>query len=173
MDTQKVKFNESKFKSAILFLLSLDNNKTIEGKKKLAKLLYFADFNYFEVYEEPITGAKYRALPMGPVPDELEKALKDLGKTFVTIKHKRTGLPNDTVVFSLNITEKKVDSLNLNEKEKQVLRKVYKDYGGMSGKNLEIISHSEAPYNAVTQGEYMPYELSFYRDKTSEELIGA
>lgn len=172
MDTQKVQFDEGKFKSAILFLLSLDDNKTIEGKKKLAKLLYFADFNYFEAYEEPITGAKYRALPMGPVPDELEKILKELEKDSIKIKNKKTGLPNDTVVFSLNITESEISSLNLSEKEKQVLRKVYKDYGGMSGKNLEIISHSEAPYNAVTQGEHMPYELSFYRDKTLEELIG-
>ena len=62
---------------------------------------------------------------------------------------------------------------NLSAKEKQVLRKVYSDYGGLNGSILEKITHSEAPYNAVTQGEYIPYELSFYREKTNAELMGA
>ena len=78
MIPQGIKFDNNKFKEAILFLLSQSPNKTIEGKKKLAKLLYFADFNYFEAYEEPLTGATYRALPMGPVPDELEGAIKEM-----------------------------------------------------------------------------------------------
>ena len=78
MNSKKIKFNGKKFKEAILFLLSQSPNQTIEGKKKLAKLLYFGDFNFFEIYEKPVTGATYRALPMGPVPDELEKTLKEM-----------------------------------------------------------------------------------------------
>ena len=174
MITKKIKFDDKKFKEAILFLLSRSPNQAIEGKKKLAKLLYFADFNYFEAYEIPLTGATYRALPMGPVPDELEEALnKGLKEKTIRITNKNIGLPNDMMVFSLNINNK--DNLtfgNLLEEEKKVLQKVYSDYGGLSGAVLENITHSEAPFNAVAQGEYIPYELSFYRDKTKEELVG-
>ena len=60
----------------------------------------------------------------------------------------------------------------LSDDEIQVLRKVYSDYGGVSGGVLENISHSEAPYNAVVQGEYIPYELAFYRGKSKKELVG-
>lgn len=172
MNPKSVKFDDRKFKEAILFLLSQSPNKTIEGKKKLAKLLYFADFNHFEVYEAPLTGATYRALPMGPVPDELDRAIKDLGGKFINITKKNIGLPNDMVIFSLDSNKEMPVFSNLSNEEKGVLQKVYKDYGGLSGGDLEIITHSEAPFNAVAQGEYIPYELSFYRGKIKSDLVG-
>lgn len=173
MNPKKIKFNDRKFKEAILFLLSQSPNKTINGKKKLAKLLYFADFNYFEFYESPLTGATYRALRMGPVPDELDVAIKELEGEFINITEKDVGLPNDMMVFSLGSNKKSLTFSSLTDDEKKVLEKVYRDYGGMSGGILETITHAEAPFNAVAQGEYIPYELSFYRDKTKEELVGA
>ena len=173
MNPKKIKFNDRKFKEAILFLLSQSPNKTIEGKKKLAKLLYFADFNHFEFYETPLTGATYRALPMGPVPDELDQTLKDLKGKFISVTEKNIGLPNDMVVFSLNVDKNIPSFNNLTDEDKKVLQKVYSDYGGLSGGVLEDVTHSEAPFNAVAQGEYIPYELSFYRDKTKDELVGA
>ena len=174
MNIKKIKFNENKFKEVILFLLSQSPNKTIEGKKKIAKLLYFSDFNFFEVYEESVTGATYRALPMGPVPDELEGAIKEMRGKTITITKKDIGLENDMLVFSLkdmNI-DPDLSFKHLSDDEKQVLRKVYSDYGNVNGKVLENISHSEAPYNAVVLGEYIPYELAFYRGKNKKELIG-
>ena len=32
------------------------------GKPVLYKLLYFCDFNYYEIYEEPLTGEQYYKL---------------------------------------------------------------------------------------------------------------
>lgn len=171
MGKTKMIFNEKKFEAAVLYMLSLSPDATIEGKKKLAKLLYFADFNYFEAFEKPFTGALYKALPMGPVPQELEQTLSNLEKEEITVKKKKTGLPNDTVVFVLKCNPEEKIKILTNE-EKKVLDKVMDDYGKFSGKTLEDITHSETPYNAVVQGEYMPYELSFYRGKTMEELVG-
>ena len=37
-------------------------------------------------------------------------------------------------------------------------------YGNQTGKALEVLSHSEAPYNAVDLYQVIPYEYSFYRD---------
>lgn len=172
MNPKKIKFESKKLKEAILFLLSQSSNHTIEGKKKLAKLLYFADFNSFEAFEKPITGATYRALPMGPVPDELDDALKELRGKSVSILQKDIGLPNDMMVFSLKKDEDDLSLKTLSDEDRRVLRKVYADYGNLSGTDLENITHTEAPYNAVTQGEHIPYELSFYRDKTKKELVG-
>lgn len=171
-EEKREKFNKEKFKEAILYLIAKSPGHTLKGKKKLAKLLYFSDFNFFEAYEEPLTGATYRALPMGPVPDELECALKEMNGEEIKISKKQIGLKNDVWVFNLN---QKSDELNFNlisDKEKLVLDKVYKDFGGLDGNTLEAISHTEAPYNAVTRGERIPYELSFYRDKSLAELIG-
>lgn len=172
MDSKTIKFDNKKLKEAILFLLYQYPNKTIEGKKKLAKLLYFADFNNFELYETPLTGATYRALPMGPVPDELDKTLQELEGKLINITKKNIGLTNDVVVFSLNTDRNNLNFDNLTNTDKKILEKVYNDYGRLSGGVLESITHAEAPFNAVAQGEHIPYELAFYRGKTKEELIG-
>ena len=50
MNQKDNKFNKQKFNEAVLYLISKSPNKTLEGKKKLAKLLYFVDFNFFEAY---------------------------------------------------------------------------------------------------------------------------
>jgi uncharacterized phage-associated protein len=172
VSTEKIKFNKEKFKEAILFLISQYPDKSIEGKKKLAKLLYFSDFNSFEAYEKPVTGASYRALPMGPVPDELDEMIKEMKGKVVVVAKKDIGLPNDMMVFSIKDKKDELSFSLLSDEEKKVLRNVYNNYGNISGGILENISHSEAPYNAVAQGEYIPYELAFYRDKSQEELVG-
>jgi len=172
MGTNEIHFNEKKFKEAILYLLARSPGKKIEGKKKLAKLLYFVDFNFFEAFEKPFTGATYRALPMGPVPEELDKTLTSLENKEIKVKKESIGLENDLLIYSLNVEPKKLSFETLTDEEKKVLDKVVHDYGNLSGKILGEITHSEAPYNAVAPGEYIPYELSFYRGKTKEELVG-
>lgn len=173
MGNKKANFNNKKFREVILYLLAHSPDKTIEGKKKLAKLLYFVDFNFFEAFEKPLTGATYRALPMGPVPQELDATLAALEGKKIDIKKKSIGLPNDMVIYTLNENLAELTFETLTDEEKKVLNKVVSDYGHLSGKVLENITHGEAPYNAVAEGEYIPYELSFYRGKTLEELVGA
>lgn len=168
----KKQFNKAKFKQAILYLIAHSPNQTIEGKKKLAKLLYFGDFNYFEAYEKPLTGATYRALKMGPVPMELQEVIKEMQGHELKISKQDIGLENDLEVFSLDVLEKDLHFDSFSAQEKKVLDRVLEKYGQFSGGELERITHAEAPYNAVGIGEYMPYELAFYRGKTSEELIG-
>ncbi len=167
-------FNKKKFNKAILYLVSKFPNGKLKGLKKLAKLLYFADFDFFEIHEVPITGATYRAKKMGPYPDQLDDALDELRKKEILKvgKEKNLGLENDTVIFEIN-PKIKIDSLSwFNEKERTMLDSVYQRYGGLSGTDLEIISHNEAPFNAVNRGEVLPYELSFYRDK-EKEILGS
>jgi len=162
-------FKRDKFREAILYLIANSPNGAIEGKKKLAKLLYLVDFNFFEEFEKPFTGATYRALPMGPVPQELDVTLSELEGTEVNVEKKEIGLPNALHVYVLR---SKGPEFHLSKEEKQVLDKVIQDFGTLSGKVLEDITHSEAPYNAVAPGEQIPYELAFYRGKPSGDLIG-
>ena len=50
----------SKFKNVLLYILERCAGKPNVGETVLYKLLYFSDFNYYELYEEHLTGAKYR-----------------------------------------------------------------------------------------------------------------
>src|SRR5258708_29226525 len=61
-----------KFKNVLLYILERCAGKPNVGETVIYKLLYFSDFNYYELYEEHLTGARYRKLPFGPVPQKLE-----------------------------------------------------------------------------------------------------
>src|SRR5665811_2454349 len=56
------------FKNVLLYILERCAGKPNVGETVLYKLLYFSDFNYYELYEEHLSGARYRKLPYGPVP---------------------------------------------------------------------------------------------------------
>ncbi len=71
--------HRKKYQNAILYLCQQLKGE-VRGKKKLAKLLYFADFDFYEKYQKSITGDVYRALPMGPVPSALEEITEEMRK---------------------------------------------------------------------------------------------
>jgi len=49
----------NKFKNVLLYILERCAGKPNVGETVLYKLLYFSDYNYYELYEEHLTGAKY------------------------------------------------------------------------------------------------------------------
>lgn len=156
------KLNEEKYKNAILFLLKSCGNGCVWGKKKMYKLLYFLDFDFFEKYEKPITGDIYHKLQMGPAPSYFDAIAEDLKrKGFLEInKNKNTLGYNDTYVYK---ALKDPDLRVFDSKEVNMLNRIAKKYGNKTGKELEIITHKEAPFLAVKEGEEMPLELAHYR----------
>jgi len=67
-----------KFKNIILYLLECCAGKPNVGETVLYKLLYFSDFNYYELYEEQLSGASYKKLPFGPVPQKIDAIIQQL-----------------------------------------------------------------------------------------------
>ncbi|MCX6806692.1 MAG: Panacea domain-containing protein [Candidatus Berkelbacteria bacterium] len=155
--------NQSKYKNVILYLIQEMDGKVLEGKKKICKLLYFVDFGAFEKYGQSITGDKYIRMPRGPVPSNFDNIIKTLEDTALGIR-KELKSPiheNPTTIYEL----KKEANLDIfSKEEKEILDWVIEIYSKLSGKELEDISHSEAPWLAVKRnGEEIPYELSYYR----------
>jgi len=69
--------NLEKFKTILLYIIKRCAGKPNVGETLLYKLLYFSDFNYYELYEEHLSGAEYRKLPYGPVPHNIKKEVID------------------------------------------------------------------------------------------------
>ena len=157
-----------KYHNAVLYLCWKLNGE-VRGKKKLAKLLYFTDFDYYEKYQKSITGDVYRAFPMGPMPSALEEITVEMAKKKklgVTQIEEREGY-NPTEVYTC-LT--KPDLSVLDEKEKKMLDRVVLKYGHLTGKQLEELSHAEAPYVGTELRKEIPYELSFYRGTDFDDL---
>src|SRR5574343_196455 len=72
------KLQIDKFKNVLLYILERCAGKPNVGETVLYKLLYFSDFNYYELYEAHLTGAKYRKLPFGPVPQKIDSIIAQM-----------------------------------------------------------------------------------------------
>lgn len=153
--------DKEKYRAAFIYLL--EKLGKIEGKKKAYKLMYFLDFDYYEAYEKSFTGETYTAFPMGPAPRYFDSIVDELIREgFVKVNKKRM-LPqheNDTIIYS---AERK-QNYQFSKEELKMLDRVINTYGNLTGKDLENLSHSQAPYIAVGPYDVIPYEFSEYRN---------
>lgn len=154
-------FNLNKFENLILYILERCAGKPNVGETVLYKLLYFSDFNYYEQYEEHLSGATYRKFAKGPVPREINDVLKgmlDRGalQAFVAdyygYRQKR--------YFPLVAADKRL----FNGAELDVVDKVIDQLSGMSAKEISRYSHGDMPWKASSDRQVMDYELVFYRE---------
>ena len=160
--------DQKKYKNAVLYLCQKLNGE-VRGKKKLAKLLYFADFDFYEKNQRSITGDTYRALPMGPFPVALEKVTADMAKKKeISIGQvaEREGYNATEIYRSLS----RPDMTAFNSDETKMLDRIAVKYGGLTGKQLEDLSHAEAPYAGTEPGKEIYYELSYYRGTDFSDL---
>lgn len=157
--------NQEKYKNAILYLATNLEKGKIEGRKKLYKLLYYIDFDAFEKFGRPITGDSYRKISMGPAPRNLNSVARRLiQEGLLEVSKKPTGKDlKDTFIYEA----KQKPNLDVFDKDElYILNRVIKMYGNKTGKQLQDLTHNEAPYLAVTAGEDMPLELAYYRGTT-------
>lgn len=153
--------NRKKYQNAVLYLCRKLGGE-VRGKKKLAKLLYFVDFDLYEKRQKPLTGDVYRALPMGPIPSALDEI------TITMKKKKLLSIENIREHTGYNATEvyrclKEPDVSAFDKEEKKMLDRIAMKYGHLNGKQLEELSHAEAPYIGTELRREIPYELAFYR----------
>lgn len=151
----------NKFKNVLLYILEKCAGKPNVGETVLYKLLYFADFNYYELYEEHLTGAKYRKLPYGPVPEKLDSMLNQMIETgqLQRIKTDYYGLQQTRY---LPLTKSNLTELKASEKE--VVDRVIEQMSDWSASAISNYSHKDMPWLASKEGEEINYELAFYRD---------
>lgn len=153
--------HKEKYKQVILYLC-FKLGKEVKGKKKLAKLLYFVDFDFFEKNQKYFTGDKYKALPMGPFPVSLENITTEMkAENSLAVKSvpEREGYIATEIYSCLKDPNISVFS----KEEKEMLDRVILKYGHLTGKQLEDLTHTEAPYIGTEHKEEIPYELAFYR----------
>ena len=151
----------NKFKNILLYILERCAGKPNVGETLLYKLLYFSDFNYYELYEEHLSGAEYRKLPYGPVPQKLDTVINKMIaskqlKRFIVDYH------GYSQTRYMPLSKPNLSSLNANEKD--VIDKVIDQYSDWSAAAISEYSHKDIPWLASKDGEAIDYELAFYRE---------
>ena len=152
--------NIPKFKNVLLYILERCAGKPNVGEPVLYKLLYFCDFNYYEIYEEHLTGATYRKLPYGPVPQCFETAINQMleGNQIQRIK---TEYYNKILIRYIPLI--KADLTGFKAIEKEVIDNVISQMGDWTTTTISDYSHADKPWKATEPNNNIEYELAFYR----------
>lgn len=156
-----IRLDIEKLRHLLLYLLERCAGKPNVGETVLNKLLYFAHFNYYEFYEEHLTGMVFRKLPHGPVPVHLDKLLSrmvDQGD-IQRIQVRYAGL-HQTRFVPLAKPDLKV----MMASEKDVIDKVIDQFSDWSATAISHYSHRDMPWMATKEGDAIDYELAFYRE---------
>lgn len=151
----------NKFKNVLLYILERCAGKPNVGETVLYKLLYFSDFNYYELYEEHLTGSNYRKLPYGPVPQKIDTII---GQMIADGMIQRIKAAYYDMMQTRYIPLVKADLTELKASEKEVIDKVIEQMSDWSASAISSYSHKDMPWLASKEGEDINYELAFYRD---------
>jgi len=131
------------------------------GKPVLHKLLYFCDFDYYEIYEEPLTGEQYYKLDLGPVPVDFDRIIQNLetNNKIIELKVHYHGHPQEKYI---SLDEPDVSLLSARELE--VVHETLERLSSMNATQISAYSHQDTPWKATEDKEIIDYELVFYRD---------
>ena len=156
-----MEFNKEKFKMVLHYIIYKCGLKNNVGKTVLFKLLYFSDFNYFELFEKSLTNESYRKLARGPAPIHFDLAIDELimeNKVEMNIKDLASG----KVMY--NYSSLKDPIINLKKEELSVINEVISDLSHMNAKQISEYSHGDMPWKATDDNEIIDYGFVFYRD---------
>lgn len=157
-----LKFDPGKLKNLILYILDKCGGKPNFGETVLYKLLYFVDFDAYEILGKPITGTSYVKLQFGPAPKI--KEFQNVVNTMVNNK--------ELMIFHRDYhgkTQKRYiafvepDLRVFFGEEQAVMDKVLSRLSHMRAVEIEVYAHGDAPWRLSNNGDIIPYELVMER----------
>ncbi len=156
-------FPKDKFKNVLHYIIHNTGHINNVGKTVLFKVLYFTDFNYYELFEEKLTGETYLKYPFGPAPCDFDEVVFEL-ELEGAIRETEYGYGTYRQIKFFSNTEPDISKLSRDELD--FIDKTIDSYSRFSAKEVSELSHHDAPYIAAEDFEELDYEMVFYR--TSE-----
>jgi len=152
--------NVRKFKEALLYILGKVGSKPNVGETVIYKLLYFMDFDYYELYEEQLIGATYQKNKYGPTPMEFQKIVQKMiqDDEIEPVKSKHFGHPQKKY---LPLRDPRLAEFTA--EEKQVMDSVIGRLSDMNGAQISEYSHNDVPWLTAEDDGIIEYESVFYR----------
>jgi len=156
------KFNEDKLKNVILYILEKCGGKPNVGETVLYKLLYFIDFDGFEIVGRPITGMNYIRLQYGPVPsaNEYLPVVNSMTekKELQIIMQQYYGMPQKRYIALVN------SNIGLfKPQEIKIMDTVIANLSDKTARQIEDYVHEDAPWKLTKEKQFIRYGLVFER----------
>ena len=151
-----------KFRQVLLYVLTQVAGRPNVGETTLHKLLYFIDFDYYEKFDESLTGVTYIRNHHGPTAVDLREILQQMQKRgdVEAVKIKYCGYPQKK-----HLALAPPDLSALSAREIKHVDEVLVRLAGKSARDIETYSHGDLPWQAAKPGQAIDYEAVFYRDE--------
>ncbi|MDP3948889.1 MAG: DUF4065 domain-containing protein [bacterium] len=154
--------NVKKFKEVLLYILSKVGAKPNIGETALYKLLYFIDFDFYEKFEEQLTGARYIKNHYGPTPVEFKKIVENMEEKKEIERVKSSYFQYDQKKY---LPRRVPDLKVLSAEEIKHIDEVLARLSDKNANELSDYSHNDIPWKIHKSGEIISYESVFYRDE--------
>jgi len=152
--------NINKFKEVLLYILEKVGAKPNVGQTVIYKLLYFIDFDFYELYEKQLIGAKYIKNNFGPTPIDFAKIIKQMEKDNELEEIKTNHFNHEQTKY---IPVRRSNLAMLSALEIKHIDSVLEKYSDKSAIELSEYSHKDIPWIATEDKQIIPYESVFYR----------
>ncbi len=156
--TGYVKPDISKLTEMVLFFAQRLN----PWKTKLNKLLFYADFLMFSLFVKSMSGLRYKAIDLGPVPENYNSLFEYLVNTrHLDVEFVSFADGNIGERFSPH-TNQKFTQTYVSEEEMNILNKVADYFENTSTKEIIDLSHQEAAWlKNHPNREFIDYAYGF------------
>ena len=139
------------------------------GRTKLAKMIYFAEFDHYRAHREPLTGARFTREAQGPIPDSFYMALRKLQETGRIVEVERK--VGDKTEMRATATSE-ADLALFTPRQVATIEQTIAKLGRLTATQLSKLSHEHAGWRLAAPGEEIPLftALSNTRRLTEEEI---
>jgi transcriptional regulator with XRE-family HTH domain len=155
-------FNLEKCRNILLYLFERCAGKPSINENLIFSLLYFIDFNFYELYEVHLSGCTYKKLSSGPVPLEFASVINDMLENQEIMRLKVPFLGQIQIRY-LPLVKANLSQIKANEKE--VIDSVIQLMGDWSELAMKQYSMNDLPMLTSTDGDEINFELTFYRER--------
>lgn len=153
--------NREKFKQVFLYVLKKVGTKPNVGQTVLYKLLYFIDFDYYELFETQLMGLEYMKNKYGPTPTSFQTLVEEMENNG-EIKEVKTERFSHDMIKYLPLIEPDLSVLSARELDH--INKTLGKYSDKSANELSDFSHKDIPWIAAEYKKPIEYEAVFYRN---------
>jgi uncharacterized phage-associated protein len=157
-DTEAFDEQDSKLAEFVLYVAEKTEEDATAGSTKLNKILYFSEVAHLRKYGTPITTGEYQRLPQGPALRRLVPIIETLQARgdATEVRRDRFGYEQTKLIA---IREPNLDSFG--STEIAVIDDVIQALWGRSAKETSELSHEDAGWRSVEDGQTIPKSMAF------------
>lgn len=150
-----------KFKHLILYILSKVGAKFNVGKVVLYKLLYFAEFDFYEKYHKKLTWFPFIKLPMWPAPLNFDTLIAQMSeeKEITTVV-----VPYGTKYQQRFIVNVEIPENRFTREESKNIDEVLERYSDYGANEISELSHQDRPRQLAQEMNIISYDTVKFRE---------